>query len=227
MWSGVSYAAYHLAFVRLYLQTAALQTEPGELRKQEQSSRDKTQVDVLICRAHLAAFFWQLDHFFELLRTAISRGQKEQPEEKYFWIYEKKLEELEQTATRREINAYRNKGHEITAIIGCSWKEGTKEFHHHFLPTIEGYEPKEAIDLTTQLHSYFEFVANVWLSFAPSDLKEKFPRNFEFPVTVPYSFLGELPSELKSSAQLIVSIEANDQNSARSNKVGDREQSAV
>jgi len=208
MWSGVSYAAYHLAYVRLYLQTAALQTNPDQLRKQEQAFRNKTQVDVLICRAHLAAFFWQLDHFFELLKTAITRGQKEQPTEKYFWSYEKKLDELEQAPLRREINAYRNKGHEITAIIGCSWEKETNKFRHHFLPTIDGHEPKEFIDMTAQLHKYFEFVANVWLSFAPSDLKDKFPRNFEFPLTIPYSFLGELPPELKDVPQFVVSIEA-------------------
>jgi len=207
MWSSVSYAAYHLAYVRLYLQTDALQTNPDQLRKQEQAFRDKTQVDVLICRAHLAGFFWQLDHFFELLRTALARGKKEQPEEKYFWSYEKKLEELEQMPLRREINAYRNKGHEITAIIGCSWEVKSNKFHHHFLPTIEGYEPKESIDMTTQLHKYFEFVANVWLAFAPSDLKDNFPRNFEFPVSIPYSYVGELPPELDGVPQFTVFIE--------------------
>jgi hypothetical protein len=219
MWSGVSYAAYHLAYVRLYLQTAALQTNPDQLRKLEQAFRDKTQVDVLICRAPLAAFFWQLDHFFELLRTAVTRGQKEQPNEKYFWFYEKKLEELEQAQLRREINAYRNKGHEITAIIGCSWESETNKFGHHFLPTIEGHEPKESTDMTTQLHKYFEFVASVWHSFAPSDLKDKFPRNFEFPVTVPHSFLGELPPELKGVPQFAVSIEADGDGNPELDKV--------
>ena len=163
---------------------------------------------MLICRAHLAAFFWQLEHFFELLKTAATRGQNEQPNERYFWTYEKKLEELDQTQLRREINAYRNKSHEITAIIGCSWEEQTNKFRHHFLPTIEGHEPKESIDMTTQLHKYFDFVANVWLSFAPSALKDKFPRGFEFPVTVPYSFLGELPPELKDVPQFVVSVQA-------------------
>ena len=58
------------------------------------------------------------------------------------------------------------------------------------------------------LQIYFEYVANVWLSFAPGDFKDKFPRSFTFPVTVPYSFLGELPPELKSVPQLAVVVEA-------------------
>ncbi len=73
IWFCVNYAAYHLAYVRVYLQTAALQTDVEDLRKQEQAFRDMTQVDVVVCRAHLSAFFWQLDHFFELLRAAITR----------------------------------------------------------------------------------------------------------------------------------------------------------
>lgn len=74
IWSGINYAAYHLAYVRVYLQTAALRTEAAHIREQEQILRDMAQVDVVICRAHLAAFFWQLDHVFEALRTATTRG---------------------------------------------------------------------------------------------------------------------------------------------------------
>lgn len=58
IWMGINNAAYHLAYVRVYLQTAALQTRADELRKLEQSFRDQTQVDVVICRTDLAAFFW-------------------------------------------------------------------------------------------------------------------------------------------------------------------------
>src|SRR5205823_954385 len=108
IWSGINYAAYHLAYVRVYLQTAALQTDVEQLRKQEQAVRDNTQVDVLICRAHLAAFFWQLDHVFEALRIAIKRGQKEHSDLN-FWDFEKRLQEIEQTPIYQEINAYRNK----------------------------------------------------------------------------------------------------------------------
>jgi len=76
--SWKSYAAYHLAFVRLYLQTEALQTHHDQILKAEQAFRETTQVEIVICRAHLAAFFWQLDHVFEALRIAIKKGQKEQ-----------------------------------------------------------------------------------------------------------------------------------------------------
>lgn len=49
MWFGVSYAAYHLAYVRVYLQTAALQTDVDQIRKQEQAFRDMTQVSATAC----------------------------------------------------------------------------------------------------------------------------------------------------------------------------------
>lgn len=207
IWLGINNAAYHLAYVRVYLQTVALRTRPSELRKLEQSIRDQTQVDLVICRAHLAAFFWQLAHVFEALQTAITRGQKEHGEKKYFWQWGEEFKKIDENPIRREISDYRNKAHQLPAIIGCSWDADGK-FVHHFLPTIEGHTPKESTDMNALLQIYFEYVANVWLSFAPGDFKDKFPRNFTFPVTVPYSFLGELPPELKSVPQLAVVVEA-------------------
>ena len=111
---------------------------------------------------------------------------------------------------RQEINAYRNLGHEIPGIIGCAWDKKGGRFLHHHLPSINSHEPKESIDLNIQLQQYFEFVANVWFSFAPGDHKEKFPRNFKFPVTVPYSFLGVLPAELRGVPRFEVSLESYD-----------------
>jgi hypothetical protein len=88
---------------------------------------------------------------------------------------------------------------------------GRPVFVHHFLPTIAGHEAKEDIRLIDQLQKYFEFAANVWLSFSPSDFKEKFPRNFKFTVTVPHTFIGELPPELEGEVrQLEVSVVAQD-----------------
>lgn len=137
IWSTINYAAYHLVYIRVYLQSSALQTDMDQLRNQDQVFRDMDQVDVMISRAHLAAFFWQLDHFFEALRSAITRGQKEHPTLQYFWVYEKRLKEIEQMTIRQEINVYRNFGHEIPGIIGCAWdKKGGKFLHHHLQPLI-------------------------------------------------------------------------------------------
>jgi hypothetical protein len=202
LWSGLNYAAYHMAYVRVYAQTAALQIEADQLRKEEQAIRDMTQVDVVICRAHLASFFWQLEHVFESLRIAVTRGQKEHPDLKYFWSVEKRLGEIDQTLERREINAYRNKGHQFPAIIGCAWEGKGGKFLHHFLPYIEGLTHTESIDMNARLQHYFEFVCNLWFSFVPSNLKPKFPRDFKFPVTIPHSYIGELPPELKQVPQL-------------------------
>lgn len=203
IWFQISYAAYHFAYVRVYSQSGALRTKLEELRDQGQSTRDHAQVDVVICRTHLAAFFWHLEHVFEALRSAITRGKKEYPEAKYFWTYEKRLDEIEQFTMRQEIKDYRNMGHQNPAIIGSNW-DGEGHFLHHFLPTISGHQSKEDVDMSTRLQQYFEFAANVWLEFAPGDFKEKFPRDFRFPVTVPYLFEGELPKELNGIPQLEV-----------------------
>jgi hypothetical protein len=212
IWFAINYAAYHLAYIRVYLQTSSLQTPVEQIHKEEQAFRDAAQIDMVVCRAHLAAFFWQVDHVFEALGIAIKKGQKEHADLKYFWAWGQKLEKIEALPIYKEINAYRNKSHEFPAVIGCKWEDkgdGPK-FVHHFLPTIAGHEAKEEIDINDQLQKYFEFAANVWLSFSPGDYKEKFPRSFKFAVTVPHTFLGELPPELKGVPQLEVSIVAQD-----------------
>jgi len=95
--------------------------------------------------------------------------------------------------------------HQNPAIIGCNW-DSEGHFLHHFLPTISGHQPKEHIDMNVRLEQYFEFAANAWLEFAPGDFKEKFPRHFRFPVTIPYLFEGTLPQELNGIPQLEVSV---------------------
>ena len=210
IWFALNCAAYHLAYVRVYLQTAALRTPVSEMAKLEQDVRNKSQADLVICRAHLAAFFWQLDHVFEALDISVKRGQKEHPGERYFWSYENELKKIEQETTRKQINAYRNKAHEAPAIIGIKWT-GEHKFVHHFLPSIRDLAQNDSIDMNEKLHEYFEYTANAWLSFAPSDLKRKFPRDFRFDVTVPHTFLGELPAGLEYPPQLLeVHIEAYD-----------------
>jgi hypothetical protein len=108
---------------------------------------------------------------------------------------------------RQEIKDYRNWSHRIPAIVGTQW-DGDGGFLHHFLPAITGHHPQEDVDLNTRLQRYFEFGANVWLEFAPGYFKERFPRDFRFPVTVPYLFGGEIPEELKKIPQLYVSVQS-------------------
>jgi hypothetical protein len=207
IWFQVSYAAYHMAYVRVYSQSAALRTKVEQVRRGDEELRTHAQTDVVICRTHLAAFFWYLDHAFEALRTAISRGQREHPDLKYFWEFERQLNELEETAIRAEIKDYRNMSHENPGIIGCNW-DANHHFLHHFLPVISGHERTAGLELNEQLQQYFEFVVNVWLDFVPGDFKEAFPRDFCFPVTVPYMFTGELPQGVGSSPQLHVTLQS-------------------
>ena len=207
IWFQINYAAYHMAYVRVYSQSEALRTKADELRKQEQSARDYGQVDIVICRAHLAAFFWQLEHVFDALRTAIKHGKEEHPKEKYFWNYEKRLDEIEAFPIRQEIKDYRNMGHQLPAVIGTSWDD-KGNFLYHFLPTIDGHEAKESTDLNTLLSHYLRFVADVCLEFAPGEYKEKLPKEFKFPVTIPNYFAGELLKELKGLPRLEIEITA-------------------
>jgi hypothetical protein len=209
IWFSLNCAAYHLAYVRVYLQTAALRTRITEMAKLEQDLKDRSQADLVVCRAHLAAFFWQLDHVFEALDISVKRGQKEHSEVRYFWSYESLLKKIEQEPPRREISAYRNKAHETPAIIGQRWS-GDDKFQFHFLPSISGLSNTEETDMNQKLQEYFEYTANAWLSFAPGGFKEKFPRDFQFVVTVPHSFIGELPKELERIPQLEVHILAYD-----------------
>ncbi len=209
IWIALNCAAYHLACVFVYTQTAALQTRAQDMARLAQDLRNKAQADLVICRAHLAAFFWQLDHVFEALEISVKRGQKEQPTEEYFWSFEKALKKIEQDVARKEINAYRNKAHTTPSIIGIKWTAEHK-FVHHFLPYVNGLSKTEDIELHKKLQEYFEYTANIWLSFAPSELKKVFPRDFSFVVSVPYSYLGEIPSELQNLPQLEIHIQAHD-----------------
>jgi hypothetical protein len=54
IWSGINHSAYHLSYVGVYLQSAALQAPPSVLRNQEQGIRDQLQADVVISGAHIA-----------------------------------------------------------------------------------------------------------------------------------------------------------------------------
>lgn len=207
IWFQLSYSAYHLAYVRVYTQSQALRVPIDTIHLQEQDLREYGQTDLVICRAHLAAFFWHLEHLFEALRAAVARGRKEHPEETYFTEYAKFLDVLEEQPLRREIRDYRNMAHQNPAIIGAAWT-AERQFLYHFLPTIDGHTPKEDLELNTRLQQYFEYVANIWLGFAPGDLKEKFPRDFSFPVTVPFLYAGDRPSGLADSPQLLVQIQS-------------------
>lgn len=76
IWFQISFAAYHMAYVRVYSQSEALRAQTQVLREQDQELRDHVQIDIVICRSHLAAFFWHLEHVFEALKIAITRTER-------------------------------------------------------------------------------------------------------------------------------------------------------
>lgn len=207
IWSSLSYAAYHMAYVRTYSESAAVRTPKPSLESiEDQTTREHALTDIVVCRAHLASFFWNLDHFFEALQIAVKCGKKEYPDSNYFEQYQEQLGRIERSTTFIEIKDYRNWSHRIPGIIGCNWDAGGN-FLHHFLPTISGHSPKENVDLNLLLRQYFEFAANVWFDFIPQKLHDKYPRNFRFPVTVPYLFTGDIPEGVKSMLQCEVLVQ--------------------
>ena len=207
LWHPISYSAYHMAYVRVYSQSQALRVPIKTIHLQDQDIREHSQTDLVICRAHLAAFFWHLEHLFEALRAAVTRGRQEQPDNPYFTEYSAFLESLEEQPLRREIRDYRNTGHQNPAIIGIAWT-AEHQFLHHFLPTIAGHTPQEELELNMRLQRYFEYAASIWLNFAPSDLKDRFPRDFSFPVTIPFLYSGARPPGLADAPQLLVHIQS-------------------
>jgi hypothetical protein len=67
------------------------------------------------------------------MEAAINRGKKEYPDQAYFYTQGQLLEQIRQTSIPKEIEAYRNEGHNIPAIIGQKWEEGGKFLHHFFV----------------------------------------------------------------------------------------------
>src|SRR5260370_24208844 len=153
IWFTVNYAAYHLAYTRVYLQTRSMETAVEKLRLDEQSIRDQGQVDLIICRSHLASFFWQLDHVFEALDIAIKRGQKDYPKERFFYSQEQALKRIRQAPIPKEVASFRNGGHNIPPIIGHKREETGGKLLHPFFPSIEGHAPNDSIDRKDQLHT--------------------------------------------------------------------------
>ncbi len=139
IWSTVNYGAYHLAYTRVYLQTRALQTSVDELRRDEQAVRDQGQVDLFICRAHLAAFFWQLHHVFEALELRSEKARRTTRQKDISTVrsensrpsgsqpFREKLTPIATKATTfRQSSASNGMPTEILCIISCPRSRGTK-----------------------------------------------------------------------------------------------------
>ena len=160
---------------------------------------------MIICRSHLASFFWQSHHVFEAMEVAIKRGQKGVSKAPVFLHPRESPGKSTAAAIPKEIEAYRNESHNIPAIIGQKWEEKGGKFIYHFLPSLKGTRAKNSVELNKQLQVYFEYVVNLWLAFLPEPNKATFPRNFSFPVTVPFSYLGELPAEMQGDVASVTS----------------------
>jgi len=66
------------------------------------------------------------------------------PDRKIFLQCGAKLQTIRQSAIPREIDAYRNEGHNIPAIIGQQWN-ADGNFVHHFLPRSRGTKPRNRL----------------------------------------------------------------------------------
>jgi len=120
IWFQINFAAYHMATCGCMASEASPDQNACAARARTGRAGSRT-IDIVVSRSHLAAFFWHLEHVFEALRTAITRGQKEHPEAKYFWAYEKELDELEQlTIVKRSktIAIWGTKTRRLLAVSG-------------------------------------------------------------------------------------------------------------
>ena len=72
IWSSINYAAYHLVYVRVYLQIAALQTDVEQIRQQEQTIRESTQPNRGCNEQHALAPFIHLAYYFRLMFALIT-----------------------------------------------------------------------------------------------------------------------------------------------------------
>ena len=203
-WFPLSYAAYHMAYVRIYTQSNMFLYKKEVMHQQKEDVRVGAQEDLVICRANLSAFFMQLEHVFESVRRTVKKFKKDLPN--FFVAFEPWLDEQEKLAMRLEIRDYRNHGHQIPAIIGAKWDGET--LSHLFLPHIDGHAVQDDVELNERLRRYFEFTANIWLKLIPNGLEDTFPLDFNYPVTIPALYAGELPPGLENVRQLFVTVKA-------------------
>lgn len=206
IWQCLGYCAFHAAHVLVYLQSDALRIPKPDVDKfiltlppdQQEDTRARFQSDMMTCRAHLAAFFWQLDHIFESLLLALRRGRDENKVDMRTYVLAERFIKKQQSSTiGEEISLYRNASHQVPGIAARWHESNTGKFLFHFLP-----EPGEEFDrenppaeiaqtparkMEEQLHSYFEFVARTCTEV----IHWNFSDTWTILVVCPFTFMGD------------------------------------
>lgn len=212
IWQGMDACLYHAAHINVYAQTFAAQiagsTKAAQLQTFQQEDKNRLQEDLVVFRANLAGFLWQMSHLIELIKTAYKRCKEAsiidaaQQDQLVF--------ECENDSVLNEIIKYRNLSHQFAGVIITIHDGVTHEFVAHVLPALDGsdmrYEKQERPldvneiknrELATRvqvycnhLGGYCERLFRLLEAVFGADV---FPRSRGVLVPIPHSYLGDIP----------------------------------
>jgi hypothetical protein len=214
---GLDACLYHEAYVRVYADTGAMRLAgskraPAAIQPLSQPERKGLQEDATVFRAHFAGVLWQLHHLTELLCTAYRRCKQEDIVTKE--QHDKLVKAIDADPIVNEIEKYRNMSHQFAGVI-VTLHDGNDAFRGHVFPDLDAEDPDQraALDeaeiqkelkereLNMKLEAYCNNLAGYCEGlFRVIDAKYKttvIPRSTGFPVTVPYSYQGNLPEGSK------------------------------
>jgi hypothetical protein len=215
IWQGLNASFYHMAYVKTYADTIAMHTA-GSNCKQEiieamsETERDCLQEDLVIFRAHFAAYLWQLCHLRELVRESYRRLKEETVISQS--RYDTLLAAIDADPIVEEIREYRNMSHQRAGVIVTLHDTKTNQFQGHFFPPLHETAPTQkkevSVDdelrereLNMKLNTFYGNMAGYCQGlFKIIDAKYNarvLTRTQGFSVTVPYSYNGKLPEGAK------------------------------
>jgi len=217
VWHTLNVCLYHAEYVRVYADTGAMRllgSKRAHAAAQllSQAEREMLREDAIVFRAHFAGVLWQLRHLAELLRTAYRRCKQEGIVTK--GRHDELVKALHDDPTVNEIQEYRNLSHQFAGVI-VTLHDGNDAFRGHVFPDLDAEDPDQraALDeaeiqkelkereLNMKLEAYCNNLAGYCEGlFRVIDAKYKttvIPRSTGFPVTVPYSYQGNLPEGSK------------------------------
>lgn len=214
IWQGLGACFYHAAYVKFYAETEAMHLAGSQRRltiiqAMSQTERERLQEDVIVFRAHFAGVLWQFHHLAdELLRVAYRRCKQQGIVTKE--RHDALVKTLDDDPIIKEIREYRNLSHQFAGVIITLHNPSTHAFIAHVFPPLDGKPPEQnqeevpldgpemrERELNTKLQTYCNQLGGYCKGlFKIIDTKYEasvFPSIYEFSITVPHSYQGQLP----------------------------------
>lgn len=218
IWQGLDHSLHHSAYLQTYSNSYAIQTVGSRHYMTKvhptmpQDIRNQIQEDLTTFRVHLAGTFWQLDHLAnELVPAAYKLCLKEGVLTRD--QYDQLMDRLESDALLKEISERRNLSHQFAGVVVNLFDSQTNTLIASLLPDLDGVDvalnlqdrpltPEETEEmrkreLHTKLAECFGHVTGICEGlFRYIDAKygtQVFPRSAGFLVTIPHSYLGQIP----------------------------------